>query len=77
MILNNLKPRPPSGAFLRAIFAATPSIIRFYASHVLFTMKRKRSKRPGYDRPFDSNKIALLLLALLVLTVLTMKYFKL
>jgi hypothetical protein len=39
--------------------------------------KRKRSKRPGYDRPFDSNKIALLLLALLVLTVLTMKYFKL
>jgi hypothetical protein len=75
MILNNLKPRPPSGAFLRVIFTATPSIIRFYASHVLFTMKRKRSKRPGYDRPFDSNIIAWILLGLLIAGVFTIKYF--
>jgi hypothetical protein len=37
--------------------------------------RRKRSKKPGYDEPFNYNKIAWVLLGLLVIAGLTIRYF--
>jgi hypothetical protein len=39
------------------------------------TKKRKRSKKPGYDQPFNYDKVAWLLLGLLLIGVLAMRHF--
>jgi hypothetical protein len=53
---------------------SVPSIMTDMAS-TSTPRKRKRSKRPGYKRPFNSNKIAWFLLAFLAVSLLAIKYF--